>query len=370
MSTLKDSRPVEIYPGQHHPKIDSQLKVFKLQGHTKALTKVKYNADGDLLFTAAKDNFPCVWYSNNGERLGTYAPIHRGVIWDLDPSWDSQYLLTGGGDTHARVFEVATGKCLMEAPLGGPVRSVAWSEGVHVFATASDGFKDTDYSKLTIFKFPEEYSFAAPNSDIIPKYSVPNGKIELDLARTDGGSCVRWTYANEGILLGTEKGSLSLVDPETGSYIISPKAVHTGRINEMNFNKDKTLLITASKDCHAKLIDPRTLTVVKDFKTDRPVNGAVISPNLPHVIIGGGQDAKDVTTSAAGQGKFESQFYHMAYGDEFGRVKGHFGPINSMAIHPNGDSFATASEDGFARLHHFDKKYLNTPSYLTKDIRF
>jgi hypothetical protein len=33
------------------------------------------------------------------------------------------------------------------------------------------------------------------------------------------------------------------------------------------------------------------LEVVKVFTTDRPVNGAVISPTLPHVILGGGQDS-------------------------------------------------------------------------------
>jgi len=43
-----------------------------LKGHTRALTNIKYNNDGDLLFSCSKDNVPTVWYSNNGERLGTY----------------------------------------------------------------------------------------------------------------------------------------------------------------------------------------------------------------------------------------------------------------------------------------------------------
>lgn len=43
-----------------------------LQGHTRPITTVKYNADGDLLFSTAKDNTPTVWYAETGERLGTY----------------------------------------------------------------------------------------------------------------------------------------------------------------------------------------------------------------------------------------------------------------------------------------------------------
>lgn len=56
--------------------------------------------------------------------------------------------------------------------------------------------------------------------------------------------------------------------------------------------------------------------------------------------------AQNVTTTAANQGKFETRFFHMVYGDEFGRVRGHFGPINALDVHPFGKSFASGSEDG------------------------
>ena len=54
-------------------------------GHTRALTKIKYNRDGDLIFSVSKDTQPCVWFSENGERLGTFDG-HGGAIWDLDVS--------------------------------------------------------------------------------------------------------------------------------------------------------------------------------------------------------------------------------------------------------------------------------------------
>jgi translation initiation factor 3 subunit I len=76
---------------------------------------VKYNRDGDLLFTASKDSNPSVWYTSNGERLGTYG-FHRGTVWDIDPSWDSKYVLTAGGDGNARLFELTTGKYLIRMP--------------------------------------------------------------------------------------------------------------------------------------------------------------------------------------------------------------------------------------------------------------
>lgn len=54
------------------------MKPLMLNGHSRALTQIRYNADGDLLFTAAKDDKPCVWYSHNGERVGTFDG-HKGV---------------------------------------------------------------------------------------------------------------------------------------------------------------------------------------------------------------------------------------------------------------------------------------------------
>ena len=37
------------------------MKVLILKGHTRPLTQIKYNADGDLLFSCAKDDVPTVW---------------------------------------------------------------------------------------------------------------------------------------------------------------------------------------------------------------------------------------------------------------------------------------------------------------------
>lgn len=51
----------------------------------------------------------------------------------------------------------------------------------------------------------------------------------------------------------------------------------------------------------------------------------------PHlqVLVGGGQEAMQVTTTSLRQGKFETRFWHKVFEEEVGRVKGHFGPINT-----------------------------------------
>ena len=56
-----------------------------LKGHERAITCVLYNNDGDLVFTAAKDQMPTLWYAKTGERIGTYQG-HQGAVWDLTVS--------------------------------------------------------------------------------------------------------------------------------------------------------------------------------------------------------------------------------------------------------------------------------------------
>ena len=107
----------------------------------------------------------------------------------------------------------------------------------------------------------------------------------------------------------------------------------------------------------------------------------MLSPRAQHVVIGGGQDARDVTTTAARDGKFDARFFHMLLEEEFGRVKGHFGPINTLAFHPDGKSYCSGNycfaiavdnsinfsgaEDGFIRAHKFDRDYLSYKDELT-----
>ena len=63
----------------------SKMRPILLKGHERPLTFLKYNRDGDLLFSCAKDHTPTVWYASNGERLGTYKG-HNGAVWCCDVS--------------------------------------------------------------------------------------------------------------------------------------------------------------------------------------------------------------------------------------------------------------------------------------------
>ena len=73
-------------------------------------------------------------------------------------------------------------------------------------------------------------------------------------------------------------------------------------------------------------------------------------------MVGGGQDEKEVTTTRK-KGGFEIKLVNYITSEELAEIKGHFGPVHSLAFTPDGKAFASGSEDGFVRLHFFQTDY-------------
>lgn len=128
---------------------------------------------------------------------------------------------------------------------------------------------------------------------------------------------------------------------------------------DIQWSADRTYFLTASKDKTAKIMSARDISLLKTYPADTPLNTAAMTPKKDFVILGGGQAAMDVTTTSSRQGKFEARFYHKIFEDEIGRVRGHFGPLNTIAADPQGRGYASGGEDGYVRVHHFDKSYFD-----------
>lgn len=129
-----------------------------LQGHERSLTQIKFNLEGDLLFSCSKDNIINVWFSHNGERLGTYDG-NNGTVWTLDvdrafillwflfwyhahPSYrflrpspcsvwiiaESRFMVSGAADNTLRLWSVQTGKNLFTWEFPTAVKRVAFND--------------------------------------------------------------------------------------------------------------------------------------------------------------------------------------------------------------------------------------------------
>lgn len=321
------------------------MRPLLLKGHERPLTRVKFNREGDLLFTTSMDKAPTVWRAETGERLGTYRG-HNGAVRDIDMTWGTERVITGSADNSAILWRADTAQKLHQWEYKSPVRAVAFAPGDNMIAIAT--------AKL----MGQESNVYIHSHDM--ESDAQSVEPVLVLEGHEGTVCrILWYPTGEFIITASEDRTLRKWSVETGEELDCITA-HKGDIKDCQFSPDFTTIITASKDGTAKLWDFHNMDLLKTFPTDHPINSAAVSPLFPHVLVGGGQEASQVTTTSDRKGKFEAKFFHMVYEEEFGRVKGHFGPINTVAFSPDGKWYVSGGEDGFVRLHEFD------PEYFTK----
>jgi translation initiation factor 3 subunit I len=327
------------------------MRPILLHGHERSLTQIKYNREGDLLFSVGKDHKPNVWFSHNGERLGTYEG-HNGTVWCVDVDEATSKLLTGSADNSAKLWDVQTGTCLSSIKTNTAVRACGISMGNQSCFLVTDA-RMGHPCELLVYDMRDVLVVSRGmmgELQPIRSIKIPSGQSKITAAV--------WGPLNKYIYAGHEDGEMAAYDVSTGTKVMSKKGEHEGQIHDIQWAPNKKgYFITASKDQSARLFDAQDLKCWKVYKTDRPVNSAALAPKKNQVILGGGQEASQVTTTVARAGKFEVRFYHRIYAEEIGRVKGHFGPINTVAFHPEGHSFASGGEDGYIRLHHFDEDY-------------
>lgn len=272
-------------------------------------------------------------------------------------------LITSCADQKAYLWDVQTGKMILEYQQATPVRSIQFAEGGKMFLCVTDSsYKNTP--AILLYKIPQA---ALESNDYIDKSKyfnyfncskyflgqIPFLKIEQDIKI----SHAVWGPLNKTIICGCTDGSIRLYDVENGTCLGQTQDHHK-EVVKISLSKNKMLLISASADNTAKLYETTTLELLKTYKSTEPVNTAAISPLKKHIILGGGIAAQDVTLSLGKSTYFNTKFYHIVFETLLGEVRGHFGPIHILDFSPDGKGFASGGEDGYVRLHHFDKEYL------------
>ncbi|CCF56799.1 hypothetical protein KAFR_0B05030 [Kazachstania africana CBS 2517] len=328
------------------------MRPIVLMGHERPLTQVKYNREGDLIFTCSKDSSASIWYSNNGERLGTLDG-HAGTIWSIDVDSFTKYCVTGSADYSVNVWNVENGQVVHTWKSPVPVKFVEFSPcGNYVLAILDNVMRNP--GSINIYQVKRDES----SHEIVEFIEEPIHQI-ITQEGLNAAAVAGWSFEGKYIIAGHKDGKISKYDVTNNYQFIDSIDLHKANVSDIQFSLDRTYFITASRDSNSFIVDCETLGTLKTYETDCPLNSACITPLKEFVILGGGQDARDVTTTSASEGKFEARIYHKVFEEEIGRVKGHFGPLNYVAVSPQGTSYTSGGEDGLVRLHHFEKNYFD-----------
>ena len=204
------------------------------------MTQIRYNSDGDLLFSVAKDHTVNAWFSHNGERLGTYKG-HVGAVWSVDVDGKSVLLATGSADNSIKIWDVKSGKCLHTWDFPTAIKRVE--------------FSGDDRRLLSVV----EQRMGHPGSVEIFNVGEFDG-VTLDTAEMDGpaleittrdskATVAGWSFLDKLIIMGHENGSVSQTDSKTGELLQTVQTHDQGySITDIQFSPDRTYFVTSSKD--------------------------------------------------------------------------------------------------------------------------
>eukprot|EP01088_Endostelium_zonatum_P014569 TRINITY_DN324_c2_g1_i2.p1 TRINITY_DN324_c2_g1~~TRINITY_DN324_c2_g1_i2.p1 ORF type:complete len:437 (+),score=151.97 TRINITY_DN324_c2_g1_i2:866-2176(+) len=335
---------------QKPKKLQTQLTVQRnltirpivLSGHERPVTQTKFNNDSDLLFTASKDGTVSVWYTDNGERLGSYQG--KGAVSSIDITTDSELLLMGATD-EVNLWRVSNGDLLYTWKIPGRIVSVELNYGNNQFLV---GFNVGTAQNPRIYV----YNLSHTQPGLQPKQTAQ----EIILKVEGSLSKCAWGYMNENIISVTSKGGLYVHDLN-GNLVREPIHDHTRNINNIAFSHDRLYFLTCSDDNTARLYNAKTFTLLRTYETHYPVLSGAFSKDLDHIITSGGLPADVTTTSGGDLGQFATRFFSLMDEGELASIRAHFGPVNSVAFSPNGKIFSSGGEEGVARLYHLPEDY-------------
>jgi len=337
-----------------------------LHGHERPVTFITWNREGTLLFTCGKDKIVNVWSTPEGECLGTYKG-HNGAVWAAGVTSDSRWLVTCGADRLVIVWEARTSVELARTELPGVVRCVEWAGGgtspnpvSERFVTCHNRF-GAHPPAVTVWRFD-----GTVIEELMQITSMPT------LA-----SQVRWGRGDYFVASAHENGELIFWRSDTGAEVKRLKASDSG-ISKFDFSHDRELVATASHDKSVRVWDlgkGSEWRLIYSLETDRPLNAVAFGP-VTHaaavgapsgrpgrctVVVAGGQDARDVTTSKSTSEQFGCLLLRLGVQEKLpceleadGVTKGHFGPVHTLAFSRDGSMIASGSEDGCVRLHLLD----------------
>ena len=178
-----------------------------------------------------------------------------------------------------------------------------------------------------------------------------------------------WGPLNKTLYVGTKTGKVQIIDTASGTPLKDTQ-IHESEIYGLTMSHDFTMLFTACRTGHSKLLHPETFEEVREYNYGgKPCRTVAVSPlhdsheyQKFHMIMGGGQDARDVAMTDGAAGGFEMRLNSIIFSEQLAEVHGHFGPVNSIDFSPDGFAFASGGEDGYVHYHRFP------PEYFTNDF--
>lgn len=246
---------------------------------------------------------------DTGDWIGTFEG-HKGAVWGVALNSEATRAASGAADFTGKVWDAVTGEELHSFQHNHIVKSVDFSKNSSLMVTGSN-------EKLVrIFDL-----------------NKPEASPEIFSGHTAGIRHVLFFRNDTHLVSCADDKTLRVWDRSTGKEV--QKVDFGGNPNSLEVSKDGSVM-TVTYSNHVIFLDSETLSKIREFSIPSTVNSASLHPDKS-IFVAGGDDLKvykfDYTT-----------------GTEIESFKGHFGPVHCVKFSPDGELYASGSEDGTLRL--------------------
>jgi len=281
-------------------------------GHTRPVVDLAFShitPDGFFVISACKDGKPMLRNGMTGDWLGTFEG-HKGAVWGATINKEATLCATGAADFSAKVWDAISG------------------DEMHTYAHPH---------------IVKGVDFAADSKRLLTGCNDKRIRV-WDVEKTDAPTIVLEGHT------GTLKKTLFGPEPET---IISGGDDKTVRVWDIRTGKEtKSIAVDAAITSMELSVDGKTMSlthgqsvsfwdtkemkVIKELKFDAPAYSVSRHPDGKTFVWGGIDNLLHVV-------EYES-------GKQLEEYKGHFGPVHCVRYSPDGEIYASGSEDGTVRL--------------------
>jgi len=246
---------------------------------------------------------------DTGDWIGTFEG-HKGAVWGVALNATASLAGTAAADFTAKVWDAMRGEELHSFAHNHIVKSVDFSPDSNHLLTGSN----EKLLRIYDLNKPEAAPLEMGGHTANIKHTIYNTDGRLIFSSSDDNTIRVWDVASA-----KEVNKLTLTAPANG----------------LELSADGTLLTIAYGSTVA-FLDSETLREEKHVVLPAPINSAGLHPEKT-MFVAGGED-------------FKLYKYDYASLSEIDNSKGHFGPVHCVRFAPDGELYASGSEDGTLRL--------------------
>uniref|UniRef100_A0A8C7FKN0 Serine-threonine kinase receptor-associated protein n=1 Tax=Oncorhynchus kisutch TaxID=8019 RepID=A0A8C7FKN0_ONCKI len=305
---------LSLDPSQSESKVSMAMRQTPLtcSGHTRPVVDLAFSGItpyGYFLISACKDGKPMLRQGDTGDWIGTFLG-HKGAVWGATLNNEATKAATAAADFTAKVWDAVTGDEVLTLAHKHIVKSVNFTQDSSCLLTGG-------------------------NDKIIRIYDLnkPEAEPQEITGHTSAIKKALWCNNDTQILSAADDKTVRLWDRNSTEVV--KQLSFDMSVSSMEYIPDgEVLVITYGKTI--AFYNALSLDMIKTVDAPASIHSASLHPDKDF-FVAGGDDFK---------------LYKFDYGtkEELESYKGHFGPVHCVRFSPDGELYASGSEDGTLRL--------------------